>query len=80
MRLLKRLIGLMVQKAPRNQYYLEIGTYFLRKGVKRQIGETFSVKENGRTQTYTVANYFYDFDKNRINHKLIGHSSGVKRK
>lgn len=60
----------MINKAPRQQYYLEIGAHFLKKGVGKKIGDPIVVQEPKKAKTYYIANLFFDFGNNRVNHTL----------
>lgn len=60
----------MLNKAPKRQYYLEIGSHLLKKGVGKQIGDPITIQEQKKAKTYYIANLFYDFGNNRINHTL----------
>lgn len=70
MKLLKRLIGLLSQRAPLQQYYLEIGSHFLKKGAGYQVGQV--IKERrlrpGIWKVKVITGLFFDFDNNKINH------------
>lgn len=70
MKLLKRLIGLMSQRATKEQYYLEIGTYFLKKGAGFQVGQVIKERRirRGLWKVKVITGLFYDFHNNRINH------------
>lgn len=68
--LIKRLIGLMAQGARKNQYYLEIGSYFLRKGADVKVGDVIKVRQtsSGRLRTKVITGLYFDFVQNKINH------------
>lgn len=68
--MIKKLINLMINKAPKQQYYLEIGAHFLKKGVGKQIGDPISVGKDNKSKTYYIANLHFDFANNRVNHTL----------
>jgi len=72
MRLLKRLTGLMAQKAKKKQYWLELGVHFLEKGSKYKVGQIISKKMIGTDRYYVtyIAALSYDFETNRINHQI----------
>lgn len=78
--MIKKLINLMINKAPKRQYYLEIGTHFLKKGVGKKIGDPITVQEAKKTKTYYIANLFYDFANNRINHTLTNKKPCEKKR
>lgn len=69
-KLLKRLIGLMAQGANTKQYYLEIGTHFLKKGTGYEVGQIVQSKRIGdnRHRVKVITGIFYDFATNKINH------------
>jgi len=68
--LFKRILNLMVAKAPLNQYYLEIGTYFLKKGAGFQVGQIIKEKklEHNLYRVSVITGLFYDFKNNKVNH------------
>lgn len=68
--LLKRLLSLLANRAPIKQYYLELGAYFLKKGVNANVGQIVQHKHL-HDKTYRVkiiTGLFYDFNKNQITH------------
>lgn len=68
--LLKRIISLMINKASLKQYYLEIGVYFLKKGVGYDVDQILEHK-NVYDKTYkvkVVTDIFYSFRTNKISH------------
>ncbi|GLB51714.1 hypothetical protein NBRC110019_07530 [Neptunitalea chrysea] len=70
--ILKRLIGLLIQKAPKEQFYLELGSYFIRKGTGYQVGDAFEYKQRrtGKAKTLRIQNLFYNFKENRITYRF----------
>ena len=72
MTLFKTIIGLMANKAPRKQYYLQIGALFIKKGCHVQIGQIVDSKkiDSERRQVKVVTGLFYDFRQNKINHTV----------
>lgn len=68
--LLKRLIGLIAQKAPRKQMYLEIGAHFIKKGADYEIGQVlYRQKGQGKkniSKAKVVTNMYFEFDSNKI--------------
>jgi hypothetical protein len=70
MSLLKKIIGLMLNRATRKQYYLEIGSHFIKKGCNVQIGSIVKRKriDHKRERVKVVTGIFYDFKTNKINH------------
>lgn len=71
MKLFKRLIGLMANKASMKQYYLEIGAHFLRKGAGYDVGTVISYKTlpKGNIKVEVIKAVTYDFGPNKISHK-----------
>lgn len=71
MSILKRIASLIWQGAPRNQYYLEVGTYLLKKGTGYQVGQVVDKRKVcGKERPVYIDNLFYDFKHNRVNHTL----------
>lgn len=70
MALLKKLLNLMVNKAPLSQYYLELGTHFLKKGSGVKVGQIFKEKklEHNLYRVSVVTGLYYDFNTNKVNH------------
>lgn len=70
MSLFKKIISLMLNKATKKQYYLEIGSHFIKKGCNVQIGQIIDSKKigNERRRVKVVTGLFYDFRTNKINH------------
>lgn len=68
--LLKRLIGLMSNKAPLKQYWLEVGVYFLKKGVSYEIGQIIQEKHlrDNMFRVKIITGLFYDFRSNKVTH------------
>jgi predicted transcriptional regulator len=68
----KLILNLIYNKASKNRWRLEIGTYLLKKGVGKRIGDKVHVPNgrNGKTEIMYIANLFYDFNKNHIQHSL----------
>ena len=66
--------SLYTHKAPKEQYYLEIGTYLLRKGTGYQVGDTFNLPINKKGKNSTkqvwISNLYFDFAKNKITHQF----------
>lgn len=64
----------MKNKAKKEQYYLELGAYFLRKGAVYKPGDPFNLprKINGTVQYKMVwiSNLYFDFAKNKITHQF----------
>ena len=70
MKLFKIILNLMSNRASKDRWQLEIGTYLLIKGVGYKIGDPIVVQEKNKTRTYYIANLHFDFSKNQINHTL----------
>jgi len=71
MKIIKRIFELIKLGAPRNQYYLEVGVYLLKKGTGHQIGDlAYTQKIAGKERAFYVSELFYDFKRNKITHKL----------
>ena len=68
--LFKRLLNLMINRAPKRQYFLEIGTYFLKKGCDYQVGQIIAKKRlhDNVYRVKVITGLFYDFNENKINH------------
>lgn len=66
--------SLYKHKAPKERYYLEIGTFLLRKGTGYQVGDPFDlpITKLGEPSTRKVwiANLFFDFANNKITHQF----------
>lgn len=64
----------MKHRAKKQQYYLEIGAHFLKKGAGYKPGDPFllPVKRNGLTvrKKVWISNLYYDFAKNKITHSF----------
>lgn len=69
--MIKRIWELIRANAPRQQYYLEVGAYLLKKGAGYEIGEVaYSSKHRGKKRSHYVNNLYYDFKRNKITHSL----------
>ncbi len=76
--IIKRLIDLLKQGAPREQYYLELGSYFIRKGTGYRVGQPFEFAQKSRKgdtpkivkKQLFIGNLFFNFKENRITYKL----------
>lgn len=70
MKLLKIILNLMTNRAPRRQYELEIGTYLLRKGCGYELGQVIQEKQlrPGLWRVKIITGLFFDFQQNKINH------------
>lgn len=69
--IIKRIWELLRANAPRQQYYLEIGAYLLKKGAGYEIGKVaYTKKVCGKKRAVFVNNLYYDFKRNKITHSL----------
>lgn len=68
--MIKLILNLLATKAPKSQWYLMFGAYFLRKGCNYKIGDRIVYDDFKKPKTYYIANLHYDFAKNKINHTL----------
>ena len=66
--------SLLKHKASKEQYYLEIGSFLLRRGTGYQVGDKFILPQQKKGNTIHkqvwIANLFFDFDKNKITHQF----------
>lgn len=60
----------MLNRATKKQYYLELGSHFIKKGCNVQIGQIVDSKklDYERRRVTVVTGLFYDFRTNQINH------------
>lgn len=83
--LLKRLVSLMVNKAPLKQYYLEIGVHFIKKGSVHKIGHIIGDKRqlhNDRVKVKAVTDVMYSFKSNTISPvitKMVINNSDIEK-
>lgn len=65
-----KLLGLMIHRAPLQQYRLEIGVHLLKKGCGYQVGQIIAQKRlrPGLFRVKVITGLFYDFQNNKINH------------
>jgi len=71
--MIKIILNLIYHRAPLRRWQLEIGVYLLKKGVKWKIGDPVQIPSgyNGqKRKTMYIANMFYDFQKNHIQHSF----------
>lgn len=68
--IIKRLLSLLRHRAPKQQYYLEIGSYFIRKGTGYKVGDAFEYKGKKGCKQLRIANLYYNFKLNKITYKL----------
>lgn len=68
--LLKMILNLMVNKAPLSQYYLNIGSHFLKKGAGFQVGQIVKEKHlyDGIYRVSVITGLFYNFQNNKVTH------------
>ena len=63
------ILNLMINRAKKHRWQLEIGKYLLKKGTGYAIGDPVVMKGT-KNKTYYIANLHFDFANNRINHTL----------
>lgn len=68
--MIKLILNLIATRAPKSQWYLMIGAYLLKKGCNYKVGQPIVYQQTKKPKTYYIANLFYDFSNNRINHTL----------
>lgn len=74
--MIKRILSLLWNGAPIEQYYLEIGSLLLKKGAGYEIGQIIGEKKlvHQRKEIYKVKvikSLTYDFGDNRVYHTLV---------
>lgn len=66
------IISLIRNGAKKEQYYLELGAWFLKKGVGYKPGDPFMLPLRKKGKPYKkqvwIANLYYDFRLNKITH------------
>jgi hypothetical protein len=69
------ILNLILHKANRRQWNLNIGSYLLRKGVGWEIGQIIKKEplNTGATKVTYITGFSYDFEKNKVIHR-----TGVK--
>jgi len=68
-KLLKLAASLILNKADKKRWFLEIGIYLMQKGITHQIGEIVHIQPigiRGKHQTTEVTNVYYDLKANKI--------------
>jgi len=80
MKLFKIILNLMINRANKQRWQLEIGSYLLRKGAGCEIGKPIKRIENKKVKTYYIANLHFDFSQNRINYTLTTKRPIVEKK
>ncbi len=70
--IIKRLFSLLKNKAPKEQFFLELGSYFIRKGTGYKVGNTFEYKQRktGKPKTFYISNLFFNFRENKVTYTL----------
>jgi hypothetical protein len=70
MALLKLILSLMINKAPINQYYLNIGSHLLKKGAGFYVGQIVKEKHlhDGIYRVSVITGLFYNFQDNKVTH------------
>ncbi|MFY0714118.1 hypothetical protein J1D01_10605 [Seonamhaeicola sp. NFXS20] len=63
-------MSLLKHRAPKQQYYLEIGSYFIRKGTGYKVGDAFEYQGKKGSKQLRIANLYYNFKLNKITYKL----------
>lgn len=68
----KRLLELLKGRAPLKQYYLELGTWMIRKGCQAQVGQIIRAKpvntKKNTQEVEVVTNIFYNFRYNKLSY------------
>jgi hypothetical protein len=72
--MIKRLLSLLWNGANPRQYFLELGTYFLKLGVGYQLNEIIDQKPlnnnaKGKIKVTFISNLTYDFRMNQVFHQ-----------
>jgi hypothetical protein len=70
----KRLVSLIKQGAPKEQYYLELGSYFIRKGTGYEVGQPFQFSQISRKKDaptiskkqLIIKNLYFNFKENKV--------------
>jgi hypothetical protein len=82
----KIILNLMINKAPLKQYYLNIGSHFIKKGCGFQIGQIVKEKHlhDGIYRVSVITGLFYDFQENKVTHRAnkkilrVSHEAALK--
>lgn len=66
----KIVLNLMMSKASKQQYFLNIGAFFLRKGTGFEIGQIVKEKHlgDGLYRVSHITGLFYNFSTNKVTH------------
>lgn len=69
------ILNLILHRAGKRQWYLNIGSYLLRKGVGFEIGQIIKKEplNSGSTKVTYITGFSYDFGTNKVVHR-----TGVK--
>jgi len=63
----KNMFLLFWADAPKEQRWLEIGNYYLRKGAKVKVGQPIKVPVgNGKMKQMFIKNLYFNFDTNKV--------------
>ncbi|WP_435135732.1 hypothetical protein [Formosa sp. A9] len=68
--IIKRLLSLLKHRAPKQQYYLELGSYFIKKGTGYRVGDTFEYNGKNGKKTLYIKNLFFNFSQNTVSYSL----------
>ncbi len=73
--LLQLVLNLILTRAPKRQWRLNIGSYLLKKGVGYEIGQIIKKQplNSGTTKVTYITGFSYDFGTNKVTHR-----TGVK--
>jgi hypothetical protein len=68
---LRIILNLILTKASKNQWYLNIGSYLMKKGNPYLVGQIIdkTTMNKKRTKVTYISGFVYDFEKNKIIHK-----------
>lgn len=72
MKIAKRLLSLLWNRAPKEQFYLELGAYFIKKGTVYNVGQPFEYRQRktDAPKTFYIKNLFYNFRQNKVTYSL----------
>jgi len=70
MKLIKIILGLMISRAPWQQYQLNIGAHLLKKGSGFYVGQIIKEKHlhDGLYRVSVITGLNYDFHTNKVSH------------
>ncbi len=65
------ILNLILHRADKRQWNLNIGSYFLRKGVGYEVGQIIKKEplNKGATKVTYITGFNYDFAKNKVVHR-----------